>query len=1184
MHLRLIKLRGFKSFPDPVEVRLEPGVAVVVGPNGSGKSNVADAIVWAAGSLAPSELRAERPDDVLYGGGDGRGASDHCDVELVFDNADGGFGPELDFHEVSILRRLTRGGEGQYLVNRAPVRRTDLVELLADVGLGGSMHSIVSQGKVDTVLASTPEDRRHLVEEAAGLGKYKRRKHRAELKLARVQIEVDRARDVEDEVRKRLRPLALQATAAERAEKLAVEVAGLRVRVARLDLESLAGRRQAAEARRESAAADRRDAGSRLDAVLGDRECAEAELADTAGSRETQLAALYRLQGAGERIALRLESCAALIGRLGEDLVDAGRAAADRSDAAIQALEDAALRASGEARDAATASGLASERSRRASARLAANDRAVAREAEVRLDALRAEGQRVEAHLSEALSVETIATRAQLAVGAGRERLALRLETITALARDLAADHAEAAAAASRGGPSPAELETAANEARTLARAAATERDDVAERARATRERLEALTRSLAEREGIAPAARALAEAGERLALASLEPAPGMEQAVAAALAWRASAIIVANPARGLELLERARREGLGPLVVVSDGRPRVAAAEPPGATPLRSHARGAEDALRLLDDVWLVDSDRLLTISHGVGVTADGNGYDSERRELWSAGGTPEALLLGMEARRRALESEAAEFDARALAAAADADEAAAAAAAAETAFAAVAHLRGRLLDVDLLARLARHAGSASALVGHAADAAASLDAPLGARAAAAARSIATLRDETRRLTALEAVARVEASEAVRSAQAAEVVVARLGGVLEVLPVGDLPNRETLVAEASEALAAADAAARAAREAGDRARIADAALVARAPRRSALDVDLVRRLAGLADGLSAGLGRAGGAAALLEAPVRARADAGRVRASELGADLRRLGAEEVESRRGTNAATERLTAVEVEVARIEGEVAEAERRLAAGVEALDGAPEDVGPTAAEGVDVRAEIRDRIERLEARREALGKVNPLAREEHELEKARLDELAEQRADLERSLDELERLRDDLADTVRRRFDETFALVVENFGEVASTLFPGGEGRLRMVAADDTDGDADPGVEIELRPAGKRITRLSLLSGGEKALGAISFLFALFLARPCPFYLLDEVDAALDDANVQRFVDLLRRYADRAQFVVITHQKRTMEAADVLYGVTMGGDGVSEIVSRRLPREEPVAATA
>src|SRR5881227_742372 len=251
MHLRAIKLRGFKSFPEPVEVRLEPGVAVVVGPNGSGKSNVADAIVWAAGSLAPSELRAEKPDDVLFAGGGGRPGEDFCEVELLFDNADGD-GP-LPYSELSVARRLHRGGEGQYLLNRIAVRRIDLVELLADLGLGGGMHSIIGQGRVEEILGSKPEERRQLLEEAAGLGRFKRRKHRAELKLNRVAIQAERARDVEAEVKKRLRPLALQATAAERAEKLRGEIARIHARIAELDLAELRERLLDGEGRRTAA-------------------------------------------------------------------------------------------------------------------------------------------------------------------------------------------------------------------------------------------------------------------------------------------------------------------------------------------------------------------------------------------------------------------------------------------------------------------------------------------------------------------------------------------------------------------------------------------------------------------------------------------------------------------------------------------------------------------------------------------------------------------------------------------------------------------------------------------------------------------------------------------------------------------------------------------------------------------
>src|SRR5215212_2225311 len=269
MHLRAIKLRGFKSFPEPVEVRLEPGVAVVVGPNGSGKSNVADAIVWAAGSMAPSELRAEKPDDVIFAGGGGRSAEDFCEVELLFDNPDGD-GP-LPYTELSVARRLHRGGEGQYLLNRTAVRRLDLVELLADLGLGGGMHSIIGQGRVEEILGSKPEERRQLLEEAAGLGRFKRRKHRAELKLARVAIQVERARDVEAEVKKRLRPLALQATAAERAEKLRGEIASLRARIAQLVLAAADERLAEAEERRAAASLARRRCDERLEALLRER-------------------------------------------------------------------------------------------------------------------------------------------------------------------------------------------------------------------------------------------------------------------------------------------------------------------------------------------------------------------------------------------------------------------------------------------------------------------------------------------------------------------------------------------------------------------------------------------------------------------------------------------------------------------------------------------------------------------------------------------------------------------------------------------------------------------------------------------------------------------------------------------------------------------------------------------------
>src|SRR5438552_14321889 len=340
MNLRAIKLRGFKSFPEPVEVRLEPGVAVVVGPNGSGKSNVSDAIVWAAGSMAPSELRAEKPDDVIFAGGGGRPAEDFCDVELLFDNPDGD-GP-LPYSELSVARRLHRGGEGQYLLNRTAVRRIDLVELLADLGLGGGMHSIIGQGRVEEILGSKPEERRELLEEAAGLGRFKKRKHRAELKLARVAIQVERAHDVEAEVKKRLRPLALQATAAERAEKLRGEIASLRARVAELDLQELNERLEDGEGRRTAAVLARKDADKRLDSLLEERRRAEEELADAAGRREEATATLYRLRSARERLELRRESAEALLERLRAELARPRRVLDARVRAEREALREQA--------------------------------------------------------------------------------------------------------------------------------------------------------------------------------------------------------------------------------------------------------------------------------------------------------------------------------------------------------------------------------------------------------------------------------------------------------------------------------------------------------------------------------------------------------------------------------------------------------------------------------------------------------------------------------------------------------------------------------------------------------------------------------------------------------------------------------------------------------------------------
>jgi chromosome segregation protein len=1145
VHLRAVKLRGFKSFPDAVEVRLEPGVGVIVGPNGSGKSNVADAIRWAAGSLSPSELRAEKPDDVLFGGAANRGAADFCEVELLFDNADGD-GP-VDYSELSIARRLHRGGEGQYLLNRTAVRRLDLIEILADLGLGQGMHSIIGQGKVEAILSSKPEERRALIEEAAGLGRFKARRHRAELKLTRVATQVERARDLEDEVKKRLRPLALQATAAERAEKLRGEIAKLRARIAELDLETLDERTQEAEERKSAATLARRAAEEKLDAVLEERGRAEEELADAAGKRESAMQVLYRLRSAAERLSLRRESSASFVEGVRAELADA-ESDAGQSPAEVAQLELVANERAEAARVAAVEREARYERARQALRRLLAAERALRGSAQEKLDVVLARRAEIEAELTGAAGERESALSVSYELRRQAARLAVQRESAQRLIQRLSSELAEAEEDARRGGPSPEQLEQEALHARAAARDAAHARDTLAERARTAQERLATLVRALAERVGIPPAARALVEQGERLALQLLDVEPGDERAVAAALGARASALVAPTAQAALELLERAAATGLGSLRVLAGRDPKELVAELP-----------------------VVEQHELLQVTVP-SVTREGYGYDPQRGELWFAGETAEAVLLELEARRASLAAEASQLGEQARLAERAAEIAEGNAARAETAFAAVApRLRIRRLDVETLRALVGAAKRLERALAELDGAVDVIEAPLRARGEAGAERTAALGVQLRELGEQENVLRRELAAAVDGAAAAERDLSRLGGSVEVEPgEGDA---ELLRMECRTLVDEADAAAAEAAALGEEARRAEAARIdaaVRAGRRRARPHQLARVLAG-AERLDATLAGAADAAARFEAPLRAQVDAGGARTGQLGEELRRLGAAEVELRQELTNASASVSAIDVELARIEAEADEARRRL-----------EHSGTDERAEGDDRDELAATAERLERRREQLGAVNPLAKEEYEAEKVRLEELSTQRADLEQSLQELEKLRDELTETVETRFTETFAAVQTHFAEVAGTLFPGGEGRLELL--DPEDEESQPGIEVHLRPAGKKVQRLSLLSGGEKSLGAISFLFALFLARPCPFYLLDEVEAALDDTNIGRFVALLRQYSDRAQFVVITHQKRTMEAADVLYGVTMGGDGVSQIVSRRLPREEAEAVSA
>jgi chromosome segregation protein len=1170
VHLKALRMRGFKSFPGSVELRFERGIAVVVGPNGSGKSNIADALQWAMAVQSPAQLRAPTGLDVLFGGSDSRPPAGVCEVELVLDNECATL--PLEFGEVSVMRRLDRGGESEYLVNRARVRRLDVLELLADTGLGREMHSVIGQGRVDEILSSKPHERRRFVEEAAGLGKYQRRRMRAEAKLARVSSELERARDLEREVRARLRPLQMQATAADRAARLGEEIAAGRVRLLRSDAIAEGRRAEAAQARLGDAHAARAQVDAKLAAVAERRGRAEAELTGLAAEQERASRAFYDFETARERLASaarRLEQAASALGRahgrragLAERLrSDAARFLAEadeasgRATASLAEADRMAATDAGEVREAAAAAetalsasldarrALAEAQGHAGNARLEA-DRSAARATEMRERA----AAQAAAQATAAAELEQ-AVRAAAGLTAEADRVRAQLDAATG-----AADAARAEA----------------DRTGDAGRAARARADELAHRHQLLRARLEALDGALDRGEGLTPAVRALKAAGAKLVVAGVEAQPGYERAVAAGLGWRAGAVVAERLSDALAVLAEAGGEV---AVVLADTRPPAASLPPaPGARPLIEVVTVRDPvAARLLEGVWLVDD--LAQVGHGVAVTRAGEGIDADRGELWRTGDAGEAAWMAARAERDRLVAEdaaAGEEHARSLAAAdAAAGKAERAASADADAQAALAAARARDASAAEAARTA--AARRDRTADEVARAEGAREAAEGDLAAETARGGELEREAVRLETA--------ASARVQAAQAADHRHTAL----------DMRRRE--LADAAARLAAQEAGLRerAERFRRDGERLRSAAEHAQATATESTRVSArARDLEQRGHTVGAILVRIAAAAELLRTPARAGVAVIEHRSSELATELQACAHDEAAVQTTARSVATTVTEIEIELTRCADHIAELDRRRAEIAADLAEPEPELGVDEPLEVDDRGAIAARLERLERRRESLGAVNPLAAEEYEAEKRRTGELTEQCADLERSLREVRSLIRDLTQTIESRFAETFAEVARNFTDVIRTLFPGGSGRLRLTeTADDVVSAApddapeaeprradEPGIELEVKPAGKRIEALSLLSGGEKALTAIAFLFALLLTKPSPFYVLDEVEAALDDANIERFLDLLRAYQERAQFIVITHQRRTMEVADLLYGVTMAADGESKVLSRRV----------
>ena len=1191
MYLKSLTLRGFKSFASATTLRLEPGITCVVGPNGSGKSNIVDALSWVMGEQGAKSLRGGKMEDVVFAGTTSRPPLGRAEVTLTIDNSDGAL--PIEYAEVTISRLMFRSGQSEYAINGDHCRLLDVQELLSDSGLGREMHVIVGQGQLDDILHAGPEARRALIEEAAGVLKHRKRKEKALRKLEAMQANLTRLVDLTAELSRQLKPLGRQAELARKAAVIQAELRDARLRLLADDYVTLAADLQRDEAD-EAAVLARRTA---LEQELAQARTRENELDQTAQQASAVLARAQETWFALSSLTERLRSTQHLAAQRHTLLTERGEPERpgrdpdelDRQADELREEEDGLTTRLAAGREVLT---VAMAERTAAEAQLAAAERRLAEGAKTaaaragRVARLR---EQVGAADSRTVAAQEEMDRLEVSAAEARERALLaqdEYEQVQDLGGGRDEDRSELAAAHEQAAGILAEYAERTSVLRTAERESA--RELAARRARA---------------EALAEAARRGADASAALLAdpvrfggvtgsfaARLRVAEGYEVAIAAALGAAANAVAVAGLDAAAEILATLRREDAGRAALVIAAEPDAEPAAQPAATvrtpsadpgtpatsePLRAIdlVRApdglAEAAAELLRDV-VVTADlgeaRLLVRDNpGLkAVTRDGDLLGSH----WAQGGgaRPQSLL---EMRAAADEAAAglAEAEqrcdeaARQLAVAAEAEEAARQSVAATLA----RRHQADTAAAEVSGGLGRLAGAARA----ARDEAERLDAAIASARMAAEKDLARL--EQLRQELAEAEAEDEAGEpdepqdeTVREELAERCTAARNAEMEARLEVRTAEERLRAIGGRADSLAATAAAERATRQraAERRRRRAAQAAVARAVAlgaRYAVEAAEQSVNQALAKRAEAEAVSSGGAAEL---------KAVRARVRELAGDLDTV----VSTAHGT-------------------EIARAEHRLRLqqlaehaleefGVEA-DALVAEYGPeTPVPVIGDEAALPSRFERAAAERRAadaqrqldrLGKVNPLALEEYEALTERHNFLATQLEDLRKTRRDLLTVVKEVDDRVQEVFVSAYADTAREFEQLFGRLFPGGQGNLVLTEPDDM---LATGIEIEARPPGKKVKRLSLLSGGERSLTAIAYLFAIFKARPSPFYVLDEVEAALDDTNLQRLLLVFDELRESSQLIVITHQRRTMEAADALYGITMRGDGVSTVISQQI----------
>lgn len=1193
MHLKSLTLKGFKSFASATTLRFEPGITCVVGPNGSGKSNVLDALSWVMGEQGAKSLRGGKMEDVIFAGAGGRQPLGRAEVTLTIDNNDGAL--PIEYSEVSITRRIFRDGASEYEINGNSCRLMDIQELLSDSGIGREMHVIVGQGQLGAILESKPEGRRAFIEEAAGVLKHRRRKEKALRKLDAMQANLTRLTDLTAELRRQLKPLGKQAEIARRAQVVQAELRDARLRLIADDLVSARHELAKEEADEATARAKRGETERALQFAQAEQNEIEASLAEDAPALNAAQDAWYRLSALAER----LRGTVRLAAERARHLSDEGARENQGKDPEV--LEAEAEEAAELEVELAEGVEVAREALSEALARRSELENAVAAAEKAHIAAVRAIADRREGLARLAGQVEALRSK-NSATAEEIERLSTTLAEAEERAEAAAVELAET------------ELETGVEESddeslhsRHEQAVAASEQakarvnelvaaERAAEREIASwRARVDALSLGLSRKDG----AGALLAAGHRLpgllgsiaALLTVEP--GAEVALAAALGPIADAVAVAGGDDALTALSLLRDNDAGRAgIVIGGGQSTVDRSTWPY---LPGGARWAVDLVRCpeaLRPAMERALDRVVVVSDLVvarqiiaaqpslrAVTTDGDLLGAD----WAVGGSGrsesvievQAAVDEANDKLTSYEHTLAETVGALAGARAEQEARRNEVNATKEALSEVKVRKAR--SGERIARMRQAANTAMAEVERIRNQRAKVE-------QAREEQLAKLAElEERLVGAQEQPMDDEPDSRVRDEAVAQLNTARQTEMDSRLALRTAEERARAVAGKAEGLRRAARQEREARERHERARqarargkrVADAVVEGGELAIERIELSLQRAAAQRDEVASRRTQRE---AALLD--IR-----GRVR--ELSTELEKL--TDAVHRDEVLRAEQRLR-----IEQLETKIADdfgmglddlvleygPDRMIPppanelAEYEAAKERGEDVTRPPSTPYDRDAQQR-RAKKAERDLALLGKVNPLALEEFAALEERYKFLSTQLEDLKATRRDLLTVVKEVDDKILEVFTSAYEDVAREFEIVFNTLFPGGEGRMLLTDPDDM---LTTGVDVEARPPGKKIKRLSLLSGGEKSLVAVAMLVAIFRARPSPFYVMDEVEAALDDTNMRRLIGLMQELKANSQLIIITHQKPTMEIADALYGVSMRGDGVTQVISQRLTNKD------